>query len=347
VKWKRLAIQGYRSIAAADLRLGEITTVIGESDTGKSNLVRALRDWAFNAKGEAMISAGSTVARVAVVLEDGHVVAWEHRNDAYGKGGAGSAYYVRHKADTTEFRRIGGDVPPEVSELTAVRELEVDEKEFIRVQFAEQSDPWFLLASQIWTPGKVTKVVGKTAGLDSLILANRALERERIDAGRRERAHRLMASDHRRALGEYVGLDRARELAEQAAAALDRAKALRRRIEEARAVAARMRARKETAAAAREEVALLHPVVARAADLHLSELVERRERARWHAHDLQQRSEALEVLRGERDAAQEELREAQAALKKLAKDGDLRCPACGGPLHAECRRTLAAEAARA
>jgi hypothetical protein len=346
VKWRRLAIRGYRSIADADLRLGEITVIIGQSDTGKSNVVRALRDWGFNAKGDAMISAGGSVARVAVVLEDGHVVAWEHRNDAYGKGGAGSSYYVRHKGETIEHRKIGVTVPTEVSDLTTVRELEADKETTVRVQFAEQGDPWFLLASPPWTPGTVTKVVGKIAGLDTLILANRALERDRIDAGRRQKGHLQAAADQRRALGEYAGLDRARELVAKAGTALERAKGLRRRIDEARALAARMKARKEAAARARAEVAELRPAVARAEELGLLELLESESRVDQAMADIN-RSLAVEkeaIMRLGR--AKDEVRAAKAELKKLAKDGELICATCGGPIHDECREALALEAAR-
>lgn len=346
MRWRRIAVKGYRSILDADLRLGEITVVIGQSDTGKSNLVRALRDWSFNAKGDSMIAAGQTVARVAVVLHDGQVVAWEHRNFDYGKGGAGSAYYVRTKGATKEHRRIGVSVPEEISELTGVRELVVDKDDFIRVQFAEQSDPWFLLASPPWTPGKVTRVVGKIAGLDTLILANRALEHDRLDANRREKACRLAVADQRRALEEYVGLDRAMELVARAAAKLEEAKAVRRRIEEAKAIAARMRARKETVARARAEVAELRPVVTRADELGLLELLETESRVDQATADVQRSLAVSKEALARVAKAKDEVRAAKAALKQLVADGELVCSTCGGPIHAECREALALEAGR-
>ena len=56
---RRLGIQNFRSIEKANLKLGEITVVIGPSDVGKSNLARALKAWAYNALSSGFTTEGN------------------------------------------------------------------------------------------------------------------------------------------------------------------------------------------------------------------------------------------------------------------------------------------------
>jgi hypothetical protein len=339
---RRVSIKNYRSITAADLKLGDVTVVIGPSDSGKSNLVRALRDWAFNAVGDGMISAGSTVARVAVALDSGTVVAWERRGEHYDRRSGGSSYYVRARGQTIEHQKIGHGVPAEISETTGIRELVVDDDR-VRVQFAEQADPWFLLANPPWTPGKVTKVVGKIAGLDGLILANRTLERERQGEEGEGRRLALAIADQRRALGEYAGLDRALALCARAEEAFRAIEAKRERIGEAKEILARLKARKEEVARQRELAARLRPALARAAELRLPEFLDRLASARDALAALERLEERVGGAKQRVVAAKQALAVAREGVESVAT-GEFECPLCGGAAHAECRARLAAEA---
>ncbi len=74
---RRLAIRHYRSIVRCNLQLGLITVVVGPSDAGKTNIVRALRDWAYNVGGYGFVSQGSSETRIAVAVSGHHKVMFE------------------------------------------------------------------------------------------------------------------------------------------------------------------------------------------------------------------------------------------------------------------------------
>ena len=174
---RRLAIRGYRSISKADLALGQITVIIGASDSGKSNVVRALRDWAFNASGTSFATQGQKVTRVAVVVGHDHKVVFEKN----AKGKKSVSRYVTVDAETGEkqvFEKIGLSVPQQVVDMTGIREVVVDDLK-VRIHFSEQADPWFLLAPSAWTASKVSRIIGRISGVDALLLANRDLVNKR------------------------------------------------------------------------------------------------------------------------------------------------------------------------
>lgn len=172
MKFRRLAIQSYRSIVKADLKLGHITVIIGPSDTGKSNVIRALRDWCYNATGTGMITKGKKVCRVAVAVGEDHKVVFEKSLEDTKRGRARYILKDGITHETLSFEKIGRTVPEAIQEITGIKLLEVDDLS-IRMNLSEQSDPWFLLANPPWSISKISRVVGKISGVDALLLANK------------------------------------------------------------------------------------------------------------------------------------------------------------------------------
>lgn len=319
--------------------------MIGPSDSGKSNLVRALRDWAFGAPGVDMISVGSNVARVALAIDGRFKVVWERRGDSNWLG-RGSSYYLadaESEAPPIKFEKIGHGVPEEIQNVTGVREITVDDLG-VRVQFAEQADPWFLLANPPWTPGKITKIVGKAAGLDALILANRDLERERINENREATRTAKYAAKQRDDLKEFVGLDRALELVARAEAAFAEFQQKRARFQEAQVLLAQIKARRAAVDVIRARVVALRPVLERVTKLQIDQRRQRLAEARgafsrWATADQNQAA-----ARKRLESSRSRVEAVAAEFEALAKTGDLVCPLCSGPAHAECRARLVEEA---
>ncbi len=356
---KRLAIRTYRSIAKADLKLGEITVIIGASDTGKSNVVRAFRDWAYAAGGEDMVSLGSTVTRVAVVLGEAVKVVWERvtstngNRSTGGKGpearGTGGMRYVVSSPEherPRSYEKIGTSVPQDVTDITGFRRLKVDDVT-IQLNVAEQKDPWFLLVSPPWTPGKTTKVIGVVSGVEALILGNRDMVLMKQRENGLVKASTEAVAKAEEELKEFVALDEGQALVAQASEVLaklvaerthlDQATNLLKSIAAARAKAARVAVLAEAAQACLElgqSLGLLDDVdkLANARDLERLVLTKQQQVVR-----------AQETLRTARERVEAE----KAAMIAAATGGDLMCPLCGESAHGECREAILEQAREA
>ena len=92
---KKVGIKNYRSISSAILELGKITVIVGPSDSGKSNLVRALRDCFYNVSGNSFVSHGSTYSRISMAIGSRKRVTFEKGK----KGSAGALYSIDEYED--------------------------------------------------------------------------------------------------------------------------------------------------------------------------------------------------------------------------------------------------------
>ena len=338
---RKIGIRGFRSIVKANLNLGQITVVIGPTDSGKSNVVRALEAWAFNESGGGFITVGRQQCRIAVAVGSDHLVMFE--KSLRGKKGAGAYVVVDSRAGTTErFEKIGVTVPVEVSDLTGVADMVVDDLS-VPLQFVPQDDDRFLLGPG-WTPAKVSRIVGKISGVDALILAQRDLASEKT----------LKNREVKKATAEIAELDaKLEELAwvPDATRALKRAskqaKAVSRtsgEISEAERTIGRLRSLRQEQAAERsyhrslvENVEALDAIPLARTASKLADV-----KALWST---------LETLRS-RKTGIEEKREKLATkieadtqeLESLAESGAVLCPLCGGPAHDGCIESLAERA---
>ena len=71
----KLAVRGFQSLQNISLELGNITVIVGHSDSGKSALLRALEKASFNESGSSFLTTlgNQTVdkCQVAVQCESG------------------------------------------------------------------------------------------------------------------------------------------------------------------------------------------------------------------------------------------------------------------------------------
>lgn len=122
-----------------------ITTLVGESDVGKSSVLRALRWLAFNRpSGTAFIRAGEEEAKVRLRV-DGSAIT-RHR----GRGSANT-----FQVDGRTFRAFATDVPEAVRDLLNLGE----------VNFQQQHDPPFWLTL---SPGEVSRELNQIVNLGSI-----------------------------------------------------------------------------------------------------------------------------------------------------------------------------------
>jgi exonuclease SbcC len=150
----RLTLKDFQAWPALDLPLSPITVIVGETNAGKSSILRALGCVLYNAlEGSAMVRDGAGKNGLAeVTLEvDGHRVEWAR--------GAG---VNRFTANGVVLDKPGRVVPPAVEALTGIKELEFD-GEAVRLQWAPQMDAPFLLADAGAKATRMLGVAGKAA----------------------------------------------------------------------------------------------------------------------------------------------------------------------------------------
>lgn len=327
----------------ADLRLGDITVVIGPTDSGKSNLVRALATWAFNASGKGFITVGHGVCRIAVSIGPRDVVVFE-KTSRGGDRGAQSRYVTIRKGSKISYEKIGLTVPVEVSDLTGLKAVEVDTDVKIKPNFSFQDDGWFLLSGD-WSAQRVAKAVGSVSGVDVLILANRDLTLESSRAQGKLKGLQARLAEIEAEIGtlDYLEEDRANlDAAEEALGGAEKAEkalgAARAAIDGLRALVGRQRAVKGFLEAARAAIGQAEQAGGFLEILARSEIAERA----WSAC-----VEVQQAVRDRRLSAQglrEELDQAIEDLREVARSDDLTCPICLGPAHKECRDALGDEA---
>ncbi len=160
----RIQIHDFQSIEELDIECGPITVIHGESDTGKSAIVRALYGLAFNSWPTGHVRDGSKQpSGVAVMIGDDIMVAAE-------KGHGYNDYIVNVSGERQDFAKVGTIVPPEAVGELGWRQLELDDGTKFTPNFGMQFDAPFLLTD---SPSKRAKVLGTLTNVATLYAAIR------------------------------------------------------------------------------------------------------------------------------------------------------------------------------
>ncbi len=185
----RITIRDFQSIEHADLALGPWTSLVGESDVGKSAVVRALYAALTNQRGDLFIRRGADSCGVLIELTDGRAVAWSKR-----RGKSGEYQVIGATGDYQEFEKTGGEVPPEVAALLRVAVPVAGDQLLPGIQ--RQHDPPFLFAD---TARRRAQILGEFDGTNILLHADgdlrKKLRAEQSNAtGARETAQKAEAA---------------------------------------------------------------------------------------------------------------------------------------------------------
>lgn len=153
-------IKNFQSLKDVTLEFGRVTSIIGDSDQGKSAFVRALRALVLNRTSESLMHKKKGPLSVKLFTDDGHTVEIERAN---GK----SAIY---KIDGKLFVKTGKDIPDEVGDLLHLREYKVDKDERILPCIQTQLGPQFLIQH---TDAVVSKTIGRISNVSIVFSAIR------------------------------------------------------------------------------------------------------------------------------------------------------------------------------
>lgn len=317
---RRLTLKNFQAWPSIDLPLSPITVVIGETNAGKSSLLRGLACVLFNAfEGQGMVRQGAQTAEVSLELEDGTTVGWSRGNGVN-----------RYTLDDQVFDKPGRTVPTPIQEALQVRELEFD-GETVRMQWAPQMDAPFLLAD---SGAKATRMLGVAGNAAILAQATRLAQQEsrsQQDALRAATAQLERLTEH---LASFADVEAAEPLAEalrQALLTYDETAQRRSKLQELHTQHVSASARKEGLVRSLREAEAMVARLARLAEVQETITTLRSgERFSLEKHKLQTRVTDAERLR---DACQScvrasELRtlfEASAATRAqvLARRADL------------------------
>lgn len=168
----RIEVVNFQSIGHAEILCGPWVSIVGESDVGKSAIVRALYALLTNQRGDHFIRHGAKSCTVTVMLDSGLAIEW-------GKSrGASGTYRVRTpNGNGGTYEKTNGTVPDEVRDLLRMSMPVAGEDFMPGVQ--RQFDPPFLLAD---TARRRAQVLGEFDGTNILLTADGIVRRaQRID----------------------------------------------------------------------------------------------------------------------------------------------------------------------
>lgn len=208
----RLEIWDFQSIKHAVLDMATWVSIVGESDTGKSAIVRALYALLTNQRGDQFVRHGEQAARVSVTLDDGTRIDWRKA-----RGSSGAYLVTTADGGETLYEKTGSEVPADVRALLRMT-VTVGGDEFMP-GFQRQHDAPFLFAD---SPRRRAQVLGEFDGSNLLLLADGAIRRRQRAAQQRAAAQHEVRAQAEQALAALDWIPAAEDAYTSAAQALAR-----------------------------------------------------------------------------------------------------------------------------
>lgn len=162
----RISIKNYQSLYDVDLELAPLTVIVGPTNVGKSAFVRAVTMLCSNARGTSFISHGEKLTTVTAVTDHGTIVLRR------GKGSSDNEYVLVTDKDQKHFRKLGGEVPPEVSAFLGIEPKDP-------MNFAAQLDAPFLLGNG---GSEVARVLGALTNVHVVFEGAREANRRKLNS---------------------------------------------------------------------------------------------------------------------------------------------------------------------
>lgn len=196
---------------------GQLTVIVGPSDSGKTAAFRALRWVAYNEPaGIDYIRVGATKARVSINMADGRTVTRERSKSA-------NRYTIIEPGqDNVILEGFGTSVPLEVQQVLGIVPVQIGEMNF-NLNLAEQLQGPFLGGSIPAT--QKAKVLGKLAGTEEVDLASKQLGTDLYRRRQAEKQYRQDVADLEDTISRYDYLEPLGETIDTVSALLTEVKA--------------------------------------------------------------------------------------------------------------------------
>lgn len=195
----KVIIENFQSHELTEFELSRgLTVLVGESDRGKSAVIRALR-WLFEnePRGTGFIRSGASTARVTVIMEDGTRITRERTSSK-------NRYVVQRPGGREEvFEKFGAEVPAEISALHGVAKVKLDEDLHVSLNLSLQLDGPFLLSS----PGSLkAKAIGRLHSVHLIDAAARDVQQEMLSLRKKDDELAGYIAELDESLKEYADL---------------------------------------------------------------------------------------------------------------------------------------------
>lgn len=169
-----LHVQHFQSLDNITLELAPFTVIVGPSSSGKSALTRALHTLIANRRGHAFIAHGERTATITAKTSQGTVTLTR------GKSTDANSYVIipadpsHPLAPQTTYSKLGGEVPPEVSQFLGINPRDP-------IAFASQFDKPYLLDD---SPAEIARTLGALTNATVLLEGARRANARRLDKRR-------------------------------------------------------------------------------------------------------------------------------------------------------------------
>ncbi|CAH2215109.1 AAA family ATPase [Tepidibacter aestuarii] len=182
---KQLHIQNFQSHQDTTLDLvNGLNTIIGESDKGKSAIIRAIR-WVIlnDPQGNNMVRQGTKECSVTLTLSDETKITRTKKLSGKKKITSKNTYKIEYpNGDISENENFGVDSIPEVLQACGVNILKID-KDLVEIpNFAFQLDPPFLVSSN---GSQRSKTIGKLINANLFDSSIRDIKADILDINRK------------------------------------------------------------------------------------------------------------------------------------------------------------------
>jgi len=296
---REITVDGFQSLVGVTIPLSPgLNVVIGESDVGKSAVIRALQGLIGNTRGDGFINVRTGKCLVSVDVPAGDdetsTVFWRKPENSY------------QIDDDEPFRKVGPTVPQQVLDLLNMAPLELDKNSTRSINIVEQSGPKFLVEDK---ETDVAKTVGAITRLQPVYNAMRLVAADRRTAAGCAKTLAAEASQCRLKLAVFADLESEAERLGRAKAALAQCAETHGRLGELRGFVTRLRGNAAEMAGVSANLAAVNATLSASEHVKLA-------RASWKA--------GLR-LRGVRDALRSATATAAALTRRAAAIG----PAAG------------------
>ncbi|HHX22848.1 MAG: AAA family ATPase [Tepidanaerobacteraceae bacterium] len=160
-----------------------LTVIIGQTDQGKSAIIRALKWVLYNEpRGTDFITAGYRTCRVSLEMNDGTIITRE-------RDGNRNRYILIREGNEQIFEGFGHNIPLEIIKAHGIPKVHIDVDTTSMVNLAEQLEAPFLVSEN---GSNRAKALGRLIGIHIIDAAQRATLKDIIDA---ENECKLLESD--------------------------------------------------------------------------------------------------------------------------------------------------------
>lgn len=177
---KSVELENFQSHKHVFLEMGNLTTLTGPSNSGKSSVLRAIAALLKNDSVPRYIRHGEKQLKVKLVLDSGYSVEWI-------KGSGENTYIIYDiNGNKSIFQKVGSDVPEEVAKVLKLTPIKMEDGTKLPVNIHSQLEAPFMVKD---TPGQIAKIFGELTSASKLYAAvsegnkrtfrNRALKKTR------------------------------------------------------------------------------------------------------------------------------------------------------------------------